>query len=60
MTFRDVRQNKMLWQENGLAQTADFQVQGQVSDTLAQGGGAASQAATDIGRKIANAAVDLF
>jgi hypothetical protein len=60
VTFRDVRQNKMLWQENGLAQTADFQVQGQVSDTLAQGGGAASQAATDIGRKIANAAVDLF
>jgi len=59
VTFRDVRQNKMLWQENGLAQT-DFQVQGQVSDTLAQGGGAASQAATDIGRKIANAAVDLF
>ena len=60
VTFRDVRQNKMLWEENGLAQTADFQVQGQVSDTLAQGGGAASQAATDIGRKIANAAVDLF
>jgi hypothetical protein len=60
VAFRDVRQNKMLWQENGLTQTSDFQVQGQVSDTLAQGGGAASQAAADIGRKIANAAVDLF
>ena len=60
VTFRDVRQNKVLWQENGLTQTADFQVQGQVSDTLAQGRGAAGQAAADIGRKIANSATDLF
>jgi hypothetical protein len=55
-----VRENKLLWKETGLTQTSDFQVQGQVSDTLAQGGGAASQAAADIGRKIANAAVELF
>jgi outer membrane lipopolysaccharide assembly protein LptE/RlpB len=60
VAFRDVRQNKMLWQGTNLTQTSDFQVQGQVSDTLAQGGGAASQAAADIGRKIANAAVELF
>jgi len=60
VAFRDVRQNKLLWQEKGLTQTSDFQVQGQVSDTLAQGSGAASQAAADIGRKIANAAVELF
>jgi hypothetical protein len=60
VAFRDVRQNKLLWQEKSLTQTSDFQVQGQVSDTLAQGSGAASQAAADIGRKIANAAVDLF
>lgn len=60
VAFRDVRQNKTLWQENGLTQTSDFQVQGQVSDTFAQGGGAASQAAADIGRKIASSAVDLF
>jgi hypothetical protein len=55
-----VRQNKLLWEEKGLTQTSDFQVQGQVSDTLAQGAGAVSQGAADIGRKIANAAVDLF
>ncbi len=60
VTFRDVRQNKTLWQESGLTQTSDFQVQGQVSDTLAVGRGAASQAAADIGRKIANATIDLF
>jgi outer membrane lipopolysaccharide assembly protein LptE/RlpB len=60
VAFRDVRQNKLLWQEKSLTQTSDFQVQGQVSDTLAQGSGAASQAAADIGRKIASAAVDLF
>jgi outer membrane lipopolysaccharide assembly protein LptE/RlpB len=58
--FRDLRQDKILWQESGLTQVADFQVQGQVSDTLAQGRGAAGQAAADIGRKIANAATDLF
>ena len=60
VALRDVRENKLLWQETGLTQTSDFQVQGQVSDTLAQGSGAASQAAADIGRKIANAAVELF
>jgi lipopolysaccharide assembly LptE-like protein len=60
VALRDVRENKLLWQETGLTQTSDFQVQGQVSDTLAQSGGAASQAAADIGRKIANAAVELF
>lgn len=60
VAFRDVRQNKMLWEQQGLTQTSDFQVQGQVSDTLAQAGGAASQAAADIGRKIASQAVDLF
>lgn len=59
VAFRDVRQNKMLWQES-LTQTSDFQVQGPVSDTLSLGAGAASQAAADIGRKIASSAVDLF
>ena len=60
VAFRDVRQNKTLWQENGLTHTSDIQVQGQVSDTFAQAAGAASQAAADIGRKIASSAVDLF
>lgn len=60
VAFRDLRQNKVLWRENGLTHTSDFQVQGQVSDTFAQGGGAAGQAAADIGRKIAASAVDLF
>jgi outer membrane lipopolysaccharide assembly protein LptE/RlpB len=59
VAFRDVRQNKMLWQES-LTQTSDFQVQGPVSDTLSLGAGAAGQAAADIGRKIASSAVDLF
>jgi outer membrane lipopolysaccharide assembly protein LptE/RlpB len=58
--FRDVRQNKTLWREKGLTQFSDFQVLGQVSDTIAREGGAASQAAADIGRKIVNSAVNLF
>jgi outer membrane lipopolysaccharide assembly protein LptE/RlpB len=58
--FRDLRQHKTLWQEKALTQISDFQVLGQASDTIAREGGAASQAAADIGRKIVNSAVDLF
>ena len=35
--FRDVRRSAMLWRQEGLSETSDFQVQGQVSDTIARG-----------------------
>ena len=58
--FRDVRKSAMLWRQEGLSETSDFQVQGQVSDTIARGRGAMSQAAAEIGRKVVNLALDRF
>lgn len=58
--FRDVRRSAMLWRQEGLSETSDFQVAGQVSDTIARGQGAVQQAAGEIGRKVVNLAVDRF
>ena len=58
--FRDVRRSPMLWRQEGLQETSDFQVSRQVSDTIAQGQGAVLQAAAAIGRKVVNLAVDRF
>ena len=58
--FRDVRRSEMLWRQEGLQETSDFQVAGQVSDTLARGQGAVLQAASEIGRKVVNLAVERF
>jgi hypothetical protein len=33
--LRDVKRSPMLWHQEGLSETSDFQVQGQVSDTIA-------------------------
>jgi hypothetical protein len=60
ISFRDVRQDAMLWKQDGLQEQADFQVQGQVSDTIAQQDQAARVAAVEIGRKIVASAVDRF
>lgn len=58
--FRDVRRSAMLWRQEGLQEVSDFQVQGQVPDTIACGQGAVQQAAVEIGRKVVNLAVDRF
>ena len=58
--FRDVRKSALLWRQEGLSETSDFQVQGAVSDTIARGRGAVSQAAAEIGRKVVNLALDRF
>jgi outer membrane lipopolysaccharide assembly protein LptE/RlpB len=58
--FRDVRRSALLWRQEGLQETSDFQVEGQVSDTVARGQGAVLQAAAEIGRKVVNLAVDRF
>jgi len=34
--FRDVKQSAMLWRQEGLQETSDFQVEGSVSDTVAR------------------------
>ena len=38
--FRDLRRSTMLWQQEGLQETSDFQVAGSVSDTVAREEGA--------------------
>ena len=58
--FRDVRRSAMLWRQEGLSETSDFQVAGQVSDPIARGQRAVPQAADEIGRKVVNLAVDRF
>ena len=58
--FRDVRRGALLWRQEGLQETSDFQVEGQGSDILARGQGAVLQAAAEIGRKVVSLAVDRF
>lgn len=60
ISFRDVRQDSTLWKQDGLQEHADFSVQGQTSDTIAQQDQAARVAAVEIGRKIVASAVDRF
>lgn len=58
--FRDIRNNAMLWREEGLSEVSDFRVVGQVSDTLSREEGAVRQAAVEIGRKVVTQVVDRF
>lgn len=58
--FRDLRAHSMLWRQEGLQESADFRVAGQVSQTIAIEEGAARQAALEIGRKVVSLALDRF
>ncbi len=67
--FRDVKNNTMLWQQSGLEERSDFRAQGQAPQNPSGGvaatisterGGATSQAAQDIGRRIVSMAMDRF
>jgi lipopolysaccharide assembly LptE-like protein len=58
--FRDVRNNTMLWRQEGLQDQADFRVAGQVSQTIALEESAARQAAVEIGRRVVSLALDRF
>jgi hypothetical protein len=59
--FRDLRNQTMLWRENGLEERADFRVGGQVSQTISfERDNATRQAAQDIGRRIVSMALDRF
>jgi len=60
LRFKDVKNNAVLWQQEGLKQQADFQVQGQVSLTISSEETALRTAAVDIGRAIVNLIVDRF
>ena len=60
LQFRDVKQNVMLWRQEGVQEKADFRVPGQVAATITSEESALRLAAVDIGRAIVNLAVDRF
>ncbi len=60
LQFRDVKQNVMLWRQEGIQEKADFKVAGQASATISSEEAALRLAAVDIGRAIVNLAVDRF
>ena len=60
LQFKDVKQNVVLWRQEGLQEKADFQVQGQVSATISSEELALRTAAVDIGRAIVNLTVERF
>jgi outer membrane lipopolysaccharide assembly protein LptE/RlpB len=60
LSFRDVRENKMLFQRSGFQERADFRVLGAVSETLALEADALRVAAVQIGQAVVSAALDRF
>lgn len=60
LRFRDVRENKLLFQRSGFQERADFQVPTAVSETLVRETAALRLAAVEIGRAVVSAALDRF
>ena len=60
LRFRDVRRNVMLFEQAGLQERADFQVQSAVADTISREETALRLAAVDIARSVVNLAVERF
>jgi hypothetical protein len=60
LRMRDLRQNTVLFQQNGVREQADFRVQNAVAQTISREETALRAAATDIGRAIVSLAVARF
>jgi Lipopolysaccharide-assembly len=60
LRLRDLKQNKLLFQQNQVQEQSDFRVQGQVSQTISSEETALRTAATDIGRSIVALVVTRF
>ncbi len=60
LTFRDLRQKKVIWKQDRIEERADFAVAGQVTQTLAREEGAVRQAAVDVARAIVSFAFEGF
>jgi lipopolysaccharide assembly LptE-like protein len=59
--FRDVRNNTMIWRQDGIEDQADFRARGDVAQTISQERtGAVTQAAVEIARRIVSLALDRF
>jgi len=55
-----VRKNETLFDQQGLKEQADFQVQGAVSQTISSEEGAVRTAATFVARSIVSLTIDRF
>ena len=60
LRMRDVRQNRLLFEQANFSEQADFLVAGSVAQTLSIEAGALQQAATEIARSVVSLALDRF
>ena len=60
LKMRDVRQNRMLFEQSGLSEQADFLVAGTVAQTIAIEAGALQGAVVQIARTVVSLALDRF
>ena len=60
LKMRDVRQNRMLFEQSGLSEQADFLVAGSVAQTIAIEAGALQGAVVQIARTVVSLALDRF
>ena len=60
LTFRDLRQNRVIWKQDRVEERADFVVSGQVTQTLAREQVAVQRAAVDVARAIVSFAFEGF
>ena len=60
LRMRDVRLNKLLFEQSSFSEQADFLVAGSVAQTLSVEAGALQQAATQIAQAVVSLALDRF
>lgn len=60
LTFKDLKQDKVIWKQDRIEERADFQVAGQVTQTLAREQVAVQRAAVDVARAIVSFAFEGF
>ncbi|HEX2502182.1 MAG TPA: LptE family protein [Methylomirabilota bacterium] len=60
LTFKDLKQNKVIWKQDRIEERADFLVSGQVTQTLARENQAVQRAAVDVARAIVSFAFEGF
>lgn len=60
LTLKDLKENKIIWKQDRIEERADFQVAGQVTQTLAREQVAVQRAAVDVARAIVSFAFEGF
>lgn len=60
LTFKDLKQNKVIWKQDRIEERADFLVAGQVTQTIAREQVAVQKAAVDVARAIVSFAFEGF